>query len=43
VLLSEACNTNKSKNRCTDSRTPKYISQRWMKVATSTKECGVRW
>jgi hypothetical protein len=32
----------KSLNRRTNGRTPRYISQKWMKITTSVTECSER-
>jgi hypothetical protein len=42
-LLLEAHSTWKQQNRHTDGHMHKYISQRWMKIATSVMECDDRW
>jgi hypothetical protein len=41
-LLPEDRSVKKIQNRHTDHRTLMYISQRWMNIATSMRECGIR-
>jgi hypothetical protein len=42
ALFLEERNMWKSQNKRTDSYTPTYISQRWMKIATNMMECDER-